>query len=49
MYIVLKCTEQECRLGPLGRVLPVRMYVKGPRPGVTVAGPMGAEVGDQEQ
>ena len=44
-YIVLNCTEQECRLGPLGRVLPVRRYVKGSRPGVTGAGPMG----NQEQ
>ena len=47
-YIVLNCTEQECRLGPLGRILPVRRYVKGSRPGVTGAGPMGAEVWDQE-
>ena len=46
---MLNCTEQECRLGPLGRVLPVRRYVKESRPGVTGAGPMGAEVGDQEQ
>ena len=48
-YIVLNCTEQECRLGPLGRVLPVRRYVKGTRPGITGSGPMGAEIGDQEQ
>ena len=46
-YIVLNCTEQECRLGPLGRVLPRRRFVNGTRPGVTGAGPMGAEVGDR--
>ena len=43
-YIGLNCTEQECRLGSLGRILPVRRYVKGSRPGVS-----GAEVGDREQ
>ena len=48
-YIVLNCTEQECRLGPLRRVLPKRRFVNGARPGVTGAGPMGAEAGDQEQ
>ena len=48
-YIVLNCTEQECRLGPLERVLPVRRYVKGNRPGITDSDPMGAEIGDQEQ
>ena len=37
-YIVLNYTEQECRLGPLGRVLPVRRYVKGTRPGITGSG-----------
>ena len=48
-YIVLNCTEQECRLGPLGRVSPRRRFKKETRPGVTGAGPLGAEVGDQEQ
>ena len=48
-YIVLNCTEEECRTGPLGRILPSRRYVKGTRPGITGAGPMGAETGDQEQ
>ena len=48
-YIVLNCTEQECRLGPLRRVLPKRRFVNGTRPGVTGAGPLGAEAGDQEQ
>ena len=45
----LNCTEQECRLGPLGRVLPRRRFKKRTRPGVTGAGPLGREVGDQEQ
>ena len=43
-YIVLNCTEQECRLGPLRRILPKRRFVNGTRPGVTGAGPMGANV-----
>jgi hypothetical protein len=33
--IALTSSEQECRLGPLRRVLPVRRYVHGSRPGVT--------------
>ena len=48
-YIALTSTEQECRLGPLRRVLPWRRFVHGTRPGVTGAGPAGPEVGDQEQ
>ena len=48
-YIALTSTEQECRLGPLRRVLPWRRYVHGTRPGITGAGPAGAETGDQEQ
>ena len=48
-YIVLNCSEHECRSGPLGRVLPSRRFVNGARPGVTGAGPMGSEMGDQEQ
>ena len=42
-------TAQECRVGPLRRVLPKRRFVAGTRPGVTGAGPMGADHGDQEQ
>jgi hypothetical protein len=48
-YIVLTSTEQECRLGPLRRVLQWRRFLHGTRPGVTGAGPAGHEVGDQEQ
>jgi hypothetical protein len=34
-YIALTSTEQECRLGPLKRVLPQRRKVNGTRPGIT--------------
>ena len=36
-------------MGPLRRVLPRRRFVRGTRPGITGAGPRGAEAGDQEQ
>jgi hypothetical protein len=48
-YIVLNSSEQECMASPLRSVLPRRRYVKGTRPRVTGAGPMGAESGDQKQ
>ena len=48
-YIALNSSEQECRTGPLRRVLPRRRFVAGSRPGVTGAGPLGPEPGDQEQ
>jgi hypothetical protein len=48
-YIVLNSSEKECRSGPLKRILPRRRFVNGTRPGVTGAGPMGAESGDQIQ
>ena len=48
-YIALTSTEQECRLDPLRRVLPWRQYVHGTRPGITGAGPAGADVGDKDQ
>ena len=48
-YIALTSTEQECRLGPLRRVLPWRRYVHGTRPGITGEGPAGADTGDQDQ
>ena len=38
--IALTSSEQECRLGPLRRVLPVRRYVHGSRPGVTGEDPL---------
>ena len=48
-YIALTSTAQECRLGPLKRVLPIRRHNSGTRPGVTGTGPAGATTGDQEQ
>ena len=48
-YIALTSTAQECRIGPLKRVLPRRRHVNGVRPGVTGVGPAGAAVGDQDQ
>ena len=48
-YIALTSTAQECRLGPLRRVLPIRRHKSGTRPGVTGVGPAGATTGDQEQ
>ena len=48
-YIALTSTAQECRIGPLKRVLPRRRHVNGVRPGVTGTGPVGAAVGDQDQ
>ena len=33
--IALTSSEQECRLGPLKRVLPVRRYASGTRPGIS--------------
>ena len=47
--IALTSTEQECRLGPLRNVIPKRRYVKGTRPGITGADPLGPEVGSQDQ
>ena len=34
-YVALTSTEQECRLGPLRRVLPRRRATTGTRPGIT--------------
>ena len=48
-YIALNSTAKDCRTGELRRVLPWRRHVNGTRPGITGEGPMGAEVGDQEQ
>ena len=47
--IALTSTEQECCLGPLRNVIPKRRYVKGTRPGITGADPLGPEVGSQDQ
>ena len=44
-YIALTSTAQECRIGPLKRVLPRRRHGNGVRPGVTGVGPAGAAVG----
>jgi hypothetical protein len=48
-YIALTSTEQECRLGPLKRVLPWRRCVTGTRPGITGEDPMSKETGNQDQ
>ena len=48
-YLALNWTEVECRSSPLRRILPYRRKNRGTRPGVTGAGPMGRERGDQEQ
>ena len=48
-YIALTSSEEECRTGPLRRVLPRRRFEAGTRPGVTGTGPMGPESCDQEQ
>ena len=47
--IALTSSEQECRLGPLKRVLPVRRYKNGTRPGISGEDPLGPDVGCQEQ
>ena len=47
--IALTSSEQECRLGPLKRVLPVRRYNNGTRPGKTGEDPLGGDTGSQEQ
>ena len=48
-YIALTSTEQECRLGPLMRVLPIRRSVNGTRPGITGEDPLSKDSGSQEQ
>ena len=48
-YIALTSTAQECRIGPLRRVLPRRRCVPGSRPGITGEDPMSKDMGDQEQ
>ena len=47
--IALTSTEQECRLGPLKRVLPVRRFVNGVRPGISGEDPMSKDSGSQDQ
>ena len=47
--IALTSTEQECRLGPLKRVLPVRRHVNGTRPGISGEDPMSKDCGSQDQ
>ena len=48
-YITLTSTEQECRMGPLKRILPKRRYVNGTRPGITGEDPMSREQNSQDQ
>ena len=47
--IALTSSEQECRLGPLRRALPIRRYDHGTRPGISGEDPLGPEVGSQDQ
>jgi hypothetical protein len=47
--IALTSTEQECRLGPLKRVLPVRRHVNGTRPGISGEDPMSKDCRSQDQ
>ena len=47
--IALTSSEQECRLGPLKSVLPVRRSNKGTRPGITGEDPLSADTGSQDQ
>ena len=48
-YLALNWTEAECRSSPLKRILPYRRKNRTTHSGVTGAGPMGKERGDQEQ
>ena len=48
-YIALTSTEQECRLGPLKRVLPRRTKVNGTRPGITGEDPLSKDSGSVDQ
>ena len=48
-YLVLNWTQDECRRSGLRRVLPWRRGKRGTKPGITGAGPMGGDRGDQEQ
>ena len=47
--IALTSIEQECRLGPLRKVLPKRRYTSGTRPGITGADPLGRDSASQDQ
>ena len=47
--LALTSSEQECRLGPLRRVLPVRRSKKGTRPGITGEDPLSADTESQDQ
>ena len=47
--IALTSIEQECRLGPLRKVLPKRRYTSGTRPGITGADPLGPDSASQDQ
>ena len=48
-YIALTSTAQECRIGPLRRVLPRRRKTPGSRPGITGEDPLGKDSGGQDQ
>ena len=48
-YVAMESTETEIKLSGLRRVLPVRRFKPGTKPGVTGQGPMGPEANDEEQ
>ena len=48
-YIALTSTAQECKLGPLRRILPRRRHTPGSRPGITGEDPMAQDSGVQDQ
>ena len=48
-YIALTSTVQECRMGPLRRVLPRRRHSPGSRPGITGEDPLAKDSGCQDQ
>ena len=48
-YIALNWDEVKCKTSSLRRILPVRRFTNGSRPGVTGVGPTGPDRGDTEQ
>ena len=48
-YIALNWDGDKCRTSSLRRVLPVRRFKTGVRPGLRGTGPLGPEIHDQEQ
>ena len=48
-YIAITSTAQECKMGPLRRVLPRRRHAPGSRPGITGEDPLAKDTGVQDQ